>query len=471
MTEPISAHRVEQDSLGEVDVPADRLWGAQTQRALENFPIGDRPMPRAVIRAFGIQKLAAARANVRVGVLPSDLGEAIARAAQAIAEGGYRDQFPLVVYQSGSGTQSNMNVNEVIANLANESLGAPRGAKVPVHPNDHVNLSQSTNDSFPTVMHIATVYDLNERLLPSLDGLGMALEEKSKAFAEIIKIGRTHLQDAVPMTVGQEFSGYMAQVRRSHGRLSDVADDLLAVPQGGTAIGTGLNAHPDFAPAFLAELNEITGFPFRPAGNTFAAIAAHDNLVEASGALNALAGALMKVANDIRLLGSGPRAGLRELVLPANEPGSSIMPGKVNPTQAEALTQVCAQVMGYHVAVTIAGASGHLELNAFKPVIIASVLESIGLLSDACASFAKRCVSDLAVDEARTRELVEASLMLVTALVPRLGYDAAAHLAREAHASGASLKATAVRHGLLAETEYDALVNLAAMVGSDTESD
>jgi fumarate hydratase class II len=451
--------RIETDSMGPVRVPADRLWGAQTQRSLENFRIGSERMPAALIRALGLQKKAAALANVRLGVLPVRLGRAIVRAAEEVADGTLADHFPLVVWQTGSGTQTNMNANEVIANRASEILGGKRGAKSPVHPNDHVNLGQSSNDSIPTAMHIAAVLEIRDGLLPALAHLQRALAGKARAFARIVKIGRTHLQDATPLTLGQEFSGYAAQVADGIARLRATWPRLVELAQGGTAVGTGLNAAPGFDRAFAREIAQMTGIPFRPARNKFAALAAHDALVEVSGALNALAAALSKIANDIRLLASGPRSGLGEIVLPENEPGSSIMPGKVNPTQAEALTMVCARVIGNHVTITLAGAQGHLELNVFKPVIADALLQSIRLLAEATRSFADNCVAGIAPARGRIKEHLDRSLMLVTALAPRLGYDAAARIAKKAHADGTTLKEAALGLGLVGEKEFDAIVD------------
>ncbi len=460
-----SAVRTEVDSFGPVAVPADRYWGAQTQRSLRNFPIGEERMPRSLIHALGLVKLAAARVNMALDALDRRRGEAIARAAREVAEGALDDHFPLVVWQTGSGTQTNMNANEVIANRANELLGAPLGARDPVHPNDHVNLGQSSNDTFPTAMHIAAVRELHQRLIPALEHLFAELEARREAFADIVKIGRTHLQDAVPLTLGQEFSGYSRQVENGLARLRAAMPRLLELAQGGTAVGTGLNTRRGFAERFAAEVAGLTGLPFVTAPNKFEALAAHDAMVELSGALNVLACSLTKIANDIRLLGSGPRCGIGELRLPANEPGSSIMPGKVNPTQAEALTMVCAQVMGNHTTVTVAGASGHLELNVYKPVIAHAVLQSIRLLADSVRSFTDRCLVGLEADRGRIAGYMERSLMLVTALVPRLGYDAAARIARKAHEEGLTLKEAALALGLLSAEEFESLVRPEAMLG------
>jgi len=456
--------RTETDSFGPIEVPADRYWGAQTQRSLQNFRIGGERMPDALIRAFGIQKKAAALANMGLGILDEKLGRAIAEAAQEVIDGRLNDHFPLVVWQTGSGTQTNMNLNEVIANRANEMLGAPLGAKKPVHPNDHVNLSQSSNDSMPTAMHIAAAQQTTTRLLPALREMQSALEAKSSDFADIVKIGRTHLQDATPLTLGQEFSGYACQIENGIRRVESALPRILELAQGGTAVGTGLNAAPGFAEAFAAEVARMTGLDFVSAPNKFEALAAHDALVELSGALNTVAVSAMKIANDIRLLASGPRCGIGELVLPENEPGSSIMPGKVNPTQAEALTMVAVEVMGNHVAVTIAGSQGHLELNVYKPVIIFNVLRSIRLLADAAESFTQNCVAGIEPDRTRIAELVERSLMLVTALTPRIGYDAAAKVARKAHAEKITLREAAAALGVLDAEECDRLVRPEAMV-------
>ena len=457
--------RIESDSLGDIAVPADRYWGAQTQRSLENFRIGTERMPTPLIRALGLQKLAAATVNMHLGKLDSEIGDAICQAAREVANGDLDDHFPLVVWQTGSGTQTNMNANEVIANRAIQMLGGDLGSKDPVHPNDHVNAGQSSNDTFPTVMHIAAAREVHGRLLPALAVLRESLDAKSHEFADILKIGRTHLQDAVPMTLGQEFSGYAAQVAQAAGRIESALPDVYALAQGGTAVGTGLNAAPGFAEAFAAEIAELTGLPFATADNKFAALAANDALVHLSGTLNAGATALMKIANDIRLLGSGPRAGLNEISLPANEPGSSIMPGKVNPTQAEAATMVAAQVMGNHTAVTVAGSHGHLELNVFKPVIAHNVLQSIRLLTDASESFAEKCVAGIEPNRDRLAALMRESLMLVTALNPHIGYDNAAKIAKKAHADGTSLKEAALALDMLTEEQFDAWVRPEDMTG------
>ena len=457
-------NRIESDSMGEIAVPANRYWGAQTQRSLVNFRIGGERMPPALIHAFGIQKRAAALANMELKLLDPKLGDAIVQAAAEVQEGRLDEHFPLVVWQTGSGTQTNMNLNEVIGNRAIEILGGTMGSKTPVHPNDHVNMGQSSNDSFPTAMHIAAVSEAEEVLLGGLEGMAAALEAKVAEFAHIVKIGRTHLQDATPLTLGQEFSGYATQVRYAVDRVRGSLPRLLQLAQGGTAVGTGLNAHPQFATLFAAKVAEITGYGFVTAKNKFEALAAHDALVEFSGVLNTIACSLMKIANDIRLLGSGPRCGIGELHLPENEPGSSIMPGKVNPTQSEAMTMVAAQVMGNHVAVTVAGATGHFELNVFKPVIIYNVLQSIRLLGDAADSFTRNCLVGIQPRTDRIEALLNGSLMLVTALNPHIGYDKAAKVAKKAHAEDTTLKQAAVALGFLTEAEFDEWVRPEGMV-------
>lgn len=456
--------RIESDTMGEVEVPADKYWGAQTQRSIENFPIGTDRMPTALIRALAIQKQAAAKANLALGQLEAEVANAIVAAAQEVIDGKLDDNFPLVVWQTGSGTQSNMNANEVIANRANEILGGKPGDKSPVHPNDHVNRSQSSNDTFPAAMHIAAAIEFEDRLIPSLNHLKDALEKKSREFSDIIKIGRTHTQDATPLTLGQEFSGYTAQIGGVIAGIQRAMPDLLQLAQGGTAVGTGLNTPKGFAEQFAKEVAEITGKPFETMPNKFAGLAAHDAMVAASGALNVGAVAAMKIANDVRFLGSGPRSGIGELNLPANEPGSSIMPGKVNPTQCEALTMVAAEVMGNHMAVTIAGSNGHFELNVFKPVIIFNVLRSAGLLGDACRSFTDRCVDGIEANRERIGELMAQSLMLVTALNPYIGYDNAAKVAKKAFADGSTLKEAAMDLGLLTSEQYDEWVKPENMI-------
>jgi len=461
----MSKTRIETDTMGKIAVPADRYWGAQTQRSLRNFRIGEERMPAPLIRALGIQKKAAALANMELGELDKTISDAIVRAADEVIDGTLADHFPLVVWQTGSGTQTNMNANEVIANRAIELLGGRLGTKDPVHPNDHVNRGQSSNDSFPTAMHIAAVQEIGERLLPALTRLQEALAAKADAFAGIVKIGRTHTQDATPLTLGQEFSGYAAQVTHGIARAAGALPRLYPLAQGGTAVGTGLNAKAGFAELFAEKVAAITGLPFTTAANKFEALAAHDAIVEASGALNVLAASLTKIANDIRFLASGPRSGLGELILPENEPGSSIMPGKVNPTQAEALSQVCAQVIGNHTTITVAGASGHFELNVFKPVMIYNLLQSVRLLADACVSFADNCVAGIDANRERIAELVERSLMLVTALAPHIGYDAAAKIAKKAHADGTTLRKAALGLGLVTEAQFDDWVRPERMLG------
>ncbi len=458
-------YRIESDSFGELKVPADKYWGAQTQRSLQNFPIGHETMPRPVIRALGVIKRAAAQANMELKNLDPRIGEAIVQAATEVMEGKFDDNFPLKVWQTGSGTQTNMNANEVIANRAIEILGGTIGSKDPVHPNDHVNRSQSSNDTFPTAMHIATVEEVVNRLIPALEHMLAALEEKVKDWADIIKIGRTHTMDATPLTLGQEFSGYAQQVRLGIARLKDALPRLQALAQGGTAVGTGLNTKKGFDVLVAKHIAAATGLPFVTAENKFEALAAHDAMVEVSGALNVVAASLFKIANDIRFLGSGPRCGLAELILPANEPGSSIMPGKVNPTQAEALTQVCVQVMGNHTAVSIAGSQGHFELNVYKPVIVYNVLQSIRLLADAARSFTDRCLVGIEPNRERIAELLERSLMLVTALAPVIGYDRATEIAKAAYRNGTTLKEEAVRLGYVTEEEFDRIVRPEKMLG------
>jgi fumarate hydratase class II len=465
MERPLTETRSESDSLGAIAVPASAYWGAQTQRSIGNFPFGETErMPLGIIHALAIVKQAAARVNRGHG-LDAKIAGAIEAAAAEVAAGRHDDQFPLVIWQTGSGTQSNMNVNEVIAGRANEMLTGARGGKRPVHPNDHVNMSQSSNDSFPTALHIAAARAVMERLLPALDRLHGALAAKAKDWDGIVKIGRTHLQDATPLTLGQEFSGFAHQVERSRERIeAAVMAEMMPLAQGGTAVGTGLNAPKGFGEAVIAEIARLTGLPFRPAENRFEALASNDPLVQLSGTLSTLAAALTKIANDIRLLGSGPRSGLGELELPANEPGSSIMPGKVNPTQCEMLTMVAAQVIGNHQAVTVGGLQGHLELNVFKPMMGAAVLRSLHLLAVGMESFAGRCVERLEPDRRRIAELVDRSLMLVTALVPEIGYDAAAKIASHAHAEGLTLREAALALGLVDAATFDRLVRPDRMV-------
>ena len=462
----VTTTRTETDSFGPLEVPADSYWGAQTQRSIENFPFGLREqMPVEIVHALGFVKQAAARVNARTGGLDAGLGEAIQQAAGEVAAGVHDEQFPLVIWQTGSGTQSNMNANEVIAGRANEILTGQRGGKAPVHPNDHVNKGQSSNDSFPTAMHIAAARSVHGRLLPALRTIRRALAARAEGWDHIVKIGRTHLQDATPLTLGQEFSGYAFQVESGIARIEAVLPRLHQLAQGGTAVGTGLNAPKGFAEDFAEAVANLTQLPFETAPNKFEALAAHDTLVELSGALNVIAVSLTKIANDIRLLGSGPRCGLGELRLPENEPGSSIMPGKVNPTQAESLTMVCAQVMGNHVAVTIGGLQGHMELNVFKPLIGANVIRSINLLADGMESFTERCLEGMEADERRIAELMNKSLMLVTALAPEIGYDNAASIAKHAHKKGLTLKEAGIELGLVDEPTFDRVVIPEGMLG------
>ena len=458
MTTTAPETRIEKDSLGTIEVPADRYWGAQTARSLVYFSIGRDHMPQEVVRAFGILKKAAAITNRELGKLDEKCAGLIIEAAAEVIEGKLDDHFPLYVWQTGSGTQSNMNANEVIANRAIELAGGEKGSKDPVHPNDHVNMSQSSNDTFPTAMHIASARVLKERLLPAVEALRDALRRKQEEFKDIVKIGRTHLQDAVPLTLGQEFSGYVAQLDADIVRIEATLADLYKLAIGGTAVGTGLNAPPGFSEKCAAHIAELTGLPFAPAANKFAELAAHDAVVMAHGALRVLAASLMKIANDIRWAGSGPRAGLGELKLPANEPGSSIMPGKVNPTQCEAMTMVAAQVMGNDAAVGFAGSQGNFELNVFKPMMVFNLISSAILLGDACDSFRKYLVEGLEADRDRIAKHVESSLMLVTALTPRIGYDKAAEIAKKADNEGTSLKEAALALGYLTEEEFDAAV-------------
>ena len=454
----MSDQRTETDSFGPIAVDNDRYWGAQTQRSLQNFKIGTDRQPLPLIHALGIVKQAAAETNIALGKLDPVLGRAITVAAAEVVEGKLDDHFPLVIYQTGSGTQSNMNVNEVISNRAIEMLGGTIGSKKPVHPNDHVNMGQSSNDSFPTAMHIATAVEVTSRLLPALDHLIDALKAKEEKFAHLIKIGRTHTQDATPVTLGQEFSGYRAAAEYGRHRIVQSLTDVYLLAQGGTAVGTGLNSAKGFDTGFADAVANITGLPFKTAPNKFEALASHGALLNLHGSLNALAADLFKIANDIRFLGSGPRSGLGELQLPENEPGSSIMPGKVNPTQAEALTMVATQVFGNHTTVTVASSQGHFELNVFKPVITANVLQSIRLLADGMNSFVDHCIDGIEANEARIHELMENSLMLVTALAPQIGYDAAAKIAKTAHHNGTTLREEALKSGLVSEAEYEALV-------------
>ena len=457
-------YRIESDSFGELQVPSDKYYGAQTARSLINFPIGIETMPPALVRALGIIKRSAAIANNKADNLEAELKDAIVQAASDVAEGKLNDNFPLSVWQTGSGTQSNMNVNEVVSNKAIEILGGEVGSKTPVHPNDHVNRSQSSNDTFPTAMHISAVEQLTHELLPQLSYLRNALNDKAQEFKDIIKIGRTHTQDATPVTLGQEFSGYVAQLDLGLERVKRGLEELYPLAQGGTAVGTGLNAKPGFAEDFAAEVASYTGLPFRTADNKFEALAAHDAFVSAHGALNTVAASLFKIANDIRFLASGPRSGLGEISLPANEPGSSIMPGKVNPTQCEALTMVCTQVMGNHTTISVAGSQGHFELNVYKPVMAYNMLQSITLLADSARSFADKCVVGITANEDRIADLMNRSLMLVTALAPTIGYDNATTVAKTAHKNGTTLREEAVGLDFVTEEEFDTIVRPELMI-------
>ncbi len=457
--------RTETDSFGPLEVPNEKYYGAQTARSLINFPIGTETMPLPLVSALGIIKQAAARVNMQMGVLSEELGTAVEKAAGEVADGKFNDNFPLSVWQTGSGTQSNMNTNEVVSNRAIEILGGTIGSKDPVHPNDHVNMGQSSNDTFPTAMHIAAAREIHNELLPAITYLAEAVEAKSEAFKDIVKIGRTHTQDATPLTLGQEFSGYAAQLRNGIRRIAEASDGLFELAQGGTAVGTGLNSKVGFAEDFAAEVAKITGLGFRTAPNKFEALAANDAYVYAHGALNTLAASLFKIANDLRFLGSGPRSGLGEISLPENEPGSSIMPGKVNPTQCEAMTMVCCQVAGNQTAITMAGTQGHFELNVYKPVMANAMLQSIRILSDACRTFTDKCVSGITANEDNIRQLMERSLMLVTALAPTIGYDKATEIAKTAHKNGTTLKEEALRLGYVTEEEFDKVVRPELMIG------
>ncbi len=461
----MTSTRTETDSFGPLEVPSEKYWGAQTQRSLGNFKIGTETMPKPLVRALGIVKRSAALANISLDNIDKKTGEAIAAAGLEVAEGKFDDNFPLVVWQTGSGTQSNMNANEVIANRAIEMLGGVIGSKDPVHPNDHVNRSQSSNDTFPTAMHIAAGEEASLALIPALQKLRNALNDKAKEWAEIIKIGRTHTQDATPLTLGQEFSGYVAAVDNGIRRIEQSLPAIFQLAQGGTAVGTGLNAKIGFAEKFAEEVATLTKLPFETAPNKFEALGTHDAMVELSGALNTVAVSLFKIANDIRFLGSGPRSGLGELALPENEPGSSIMPGKVNPTQCEALTMVCTQVMGNHTTTTIAGSQGHFELNVYKPVIGYSVLQTIRLIADASVSFTDNCVVGIEPRKDNIADLMSRSLMLVTALAPTIGYDNATKVAKTAHKNGTTLKEEAVGLGFVTEEEFDAVVRPENMIG------
>jgi fumarate hydratase, class II len=461
----MAATRTETDSFGPLEVPADRYWGAQTQRSIQNFPIGWERQPVAIVRALGVIKQAAAVVNMEIGDLDPELGAAIETAAAEVADGKWDEEFPLVVWQTGSGTQSNMNANEVISNRAIELLGGEIGSKSPVHPNDHVNMGQSSNDTFPTAMHVAVAVTARDVTLPGLRKLHGALADKAAAFEHIIKIGRTHTQDATPLTLGQEFGGYAFQVEQGIRRVTAALHNIYPLAQGGTAVGTGLNTRKGFAEKIAARIAELTGLPFVTAPNKFEALAANDAMVEMSGALKTVAASLFKIANDIRLLGSGPRSGLGELILPENEPGSSIMPGKVNPTQAEALTMACAQVMGNDAAVGFAGSQGHFELNVYKPMIAYNVLQAMTLIGDAAASFADNCVVGIRADEERIARLMRESLMLVTALAPTIGYDNATRVAKTAHKNGTTLREEAVNLGLVDAETFDRVVQPKDMLG------
>jgi fumarate hydratase class II len=459
------ATRTETDTFGPIEVPADRYWAAQTQRSLQNFKIGWEKQPVPVVRALGIVKRAAAEVNMALGKLDTNFGDAIVRAAQEVIDGKLDDHFPLAVWQTGSGTQSNMNANEVISNRAIEMLGGVMGSKTPVHPNDHVNMSQSSNDTYPTAMHIAAAEEVIHRLIPALRTLHAALDAKARAWDHIIKIGRTHTQDATPLTLGQEFSGYAQQVANGIIRIEMTLPMLMQLAQGGTAVGTGLNAPVGFAEKVAAKIAEITGLPFTSAPNKFEALAAHDAMVFTHGAINTTAASLFKIANDIRFLGSGPRSGLGELSLPENEPGSSIMPGKVNPTQCEALTMVCTRIFGNEATMTFAGASGHFELNVFNPVMAYTMLQSVRLMADAAESFTEHCVVGIEPREDNIKAALDRSLMLVTALAPRIGYDAAAKIAKTAHKNGTTLREEAVGGGYVTDAEFDQLVRPEKMIG------
>ncbi|MGA9603892.1 MAG: class II fumarate hydratase [Methyloceanibacter sp.] len=461
---PSHSTRTETDSFGPIDVPADRYWGAQTERSRRNFKIGDEPMPKPLIRAMAMVKKAAALTNLELGLIDKRLAEAIAAAADEVIEGKLDDHFPLVVWQTGSGTQTNMNLNEVIANRASEMLGGAIGSKRPVHPNDHVNLGQSSNDTFPTAMHIAAAEEIAYRLNPALARLYQALKDKAEAFQDILKIGRTHMQDATPLTLGQEFGGYAAQIDHGIERVKLSLYGLYELAQGGTAVGTGLNTHPRFAELFAAKIAQMTKLPFVSAENKFEALASHDAYVFTHGALNTVAMAMFKIANDIRLLGSGPRSGFGEILLPENEPGSSIMPGKVNPTQCEAVTMVAAQVMGNHSTISFAGSQGHLELNVFKPLLAYAMLQSIRLLGDVADSFTQNCIVGIEANRERIKDHMQRSLMLVTALAPHIGYDKASEIAKAAHKRGTTLREEAVRLGHVTAEDFDRLVRPEDMI-------
>ena len=459
--------RTETDTFGPIDVPADRYWGAQAERSRGNFRIGWERQPLPVVRALGIVKRAAAEANMELGRLDPAIGKAVVQAAQEVIEGKLDEHFPLVVWQTGSGTQSNMNANEVISNRAIEILGGEMGSKKPVHPNDHVNMSQSSNDTYPTAMHVACAEEISHRLIPALQKLRNALNDKAQAWNHIIKIGRTHTQDATPLTLGQQFSGYTAQVENGIARIEQTLPKLMELAQGGTAVGTGLNTPIGFAEKVAEKIASITQLPFKTAPNKFEALAAHDAMVFSHGAINTVAASLFKIANDIRLLGSGPRSGLGELSLPENEPGSSIMPGKVNPTQCEALTQVCVQIFGNHAALTFAGSQGHFELNVYNPVMAYNFLQSVRLMADAAVSFTDNCVVGIEPREDNIKAALERSLMLVTALAPKIGYDNAAKIAKTAHKNGTTLREEAVGGGYVTDEEFDAVVRPEKMIAPE----
>ncbi len=461
----MSSTRTETDTFGAIEVESDKYWGAQAQRSLGNFKIGWEKQPKAIIRALGLIKEAAARTNVHLGLLPPEIGDVIVKAAREVSSGKLDAHFPLSVWQTGSGTQTNMNVNEVISNRAIEILGGKMGSKKPIHPNDHVNMSQSSNDTFPTAMHIATASEVTAHLLPALQDLHAALDAKAQEFKHIIKIGRTHTQDATPLTLGQEFSGYAAQAGTAIRNIRATLPGLFELAQGGTAVGTGLNAPHGFAERVAKNIAELTGLPFITAPNKFEVMAAHDAMVFSHGAINAAAAALFKIANDIRFLASGPRSGLGELALPENEPGSSIMPGKVNPTQAEALTQVAAHIFGNHAALTFAGSQGHFELNVYNPMMAYNFLQSVQLLGDAARSFTEHCVTGIEAREDNIKASLDRSLMLVTALAPKIGYDNAAQIAKSAHKNGTTLREEALKSGLVSAEDYDAIVRPERMIG------
>ena len=461
----MSEYRIETDSIGEIKVEDKNYWGAQTQRSINNFKIAGQKMPIEMIRALAILKRSAAKVHSNIGVLDKDIANTIINSADRVLSGEFDDNFPLVVWQTGSGTQSNMNMNEVLASISNEKLTGKKGGKSPIHPNDHVNMGQSSNDVFPTAMHIATVISANEKLVPALQKIHKSLAKKAKEWKSIVKIGRTHLQDATPLTLGQEFSGYAKQIEFNIERVKKSLENVHLLAQGGTAVGTGINCTPGFAEKFAQEVSNFTGYNFKTAPNKFEALACNDALVEFSGTLNTIAVSMMKIANDIRLLGSGPRCGIGELSLPANEPGSSIMPGKVNPTQCESMTMVCAQVMGNHIAVTVGGSNGHFELNVFKPLIIQNVIHSINLLSDAMVSLVDHCIDGIQPNINRISSLRDESLMLVTALNPHIGYDNAAKIAKQAFVDGTSLKEAALKLGIISASDFDKFVVPENMVG------